>query len=85
MAHFYGKIQSNGGEATRTGSKASGIVASAGGWTVGGEIRVYFDEATGGDVAEIYATSGSSARGERVLVAVVRLGENGKINVERKG
>ncbi len=49
MAHFYGTLSGNRGEATRCGTKKSGLVTYAAGW--GGAIRVSViqDEATGED------------------------------------
>ncbi|MEE8489910.1 MAG: hypothetical protein V3S43_06205 [Acidimicrobiia bacterium] len=38
MAHFYGTLEGNRGEATRCGSKDSGVETYAAGW--GGAIRV---------------------------------------------
>ena len=37
MSHFYSKIQGNRGEATRCGTKDSGVTATAASWT--GAIR----------------------------------------------
>ena len=49
MSHFYGVLQGSRGEATRCGTRRSGIVTTAAGW--GGCIRVhvYHDETTGED------------------------------------
>ena len=46
MSHFYGKMQGGRGEATRTGTKGSGMATYAAGW--GGAIRtvLFYDEAT---------------------------------------
>ena len=39
MAHFYGKLQGNRRETTRTGSKVSGMVTYCASWT--GAVRCY--------------------------------------------
>lgn len=62
MAHFYGNIQGNRGEATRMGTKDSGIEGHIRGWTNGCRVNCYVD-INGNDVVEIYATTGSSFRG----------------------
>jgi len=53
MAHFYGTLKGQRGEATRCGSPASGLVTHAAGW--GGAVRVelYVDEETGQDFARV--------------------------------
>lgn len=40
MAHFYGRLQGQAGEATRTGSKSSGITARGETWRCSGEVRI---------------------------------------------
>jgi len=44
MSHFYGTLQGNRGQATRCGTKESGLIVTAAGWE--GAIRVYlqYDE-----------------------------------------
>lgn len=56
MSHFYGTPQGCRGEATRCGSKASGVVTYAAGW--GGAIRVSVrhDSETGEDVFSVRQT-----------------------------
>lgn len=49
MAHFYGVIQGNRGEATRMGSKASGLETTAASWQ--GSVRVMLYELNGVDCA----------------------------------
>lgn len=48
MAHFIGYIQGARGEASRLGTKKSGIDVSARGWNLGGSVRLWFDERNGG-------------------------------------
>jgi len=59
MSQFYAEIKSNGGEVTRTGSKASGIQSHTRGWNVGVKVLGYIDD-DGKDVFDVYRTNGSS-------------------------
>ena len=43
MSHFYSKIQGNRGEATRCGTKGSGIVATAASWTGAIRTELWYD------------------------------------------
>ena len=63
MAQFYASIQGNRGEATRMGTKASGIDGHIRGWHVG--CRVVCRHIDGKDVVSVYKTSGSSYGGGR--------------------
>lgn len=66
MSHFYGTLQGTRGEATRCGTKSSGITAYAAGW--GGAIRtdIWHDDKTGRDMYRVTLTpwhgSGGSSR-----------------------
>ena len=62
MAHFIGTIQGNRGEASRLGSKQSGIRVTANSYTIGGEIFIYHDESLGKDIMAIGLTRGSNSR-----------------------
>lgn len=59
MAHFYASIQGNRGEATRIGTKNSGIEGHIRGWNIGAEVRCHVN-AKGQDVVEIWLTGGSN-------------------------
>jgi len=59
MAHFYGSIQGNRGEATRMGTKTSGIEGHIRGWNIGCRVVIGHDD-EGNDVVNVYLTSGSS-------------------------
>ena len=63
MAHFYANIQGNRGEATRMGSKDSGIRGHIRGWDIGGS--VWCRHYNGKDRVTLTVTSGSNggARG----------------------
>ncbi len=71
MAHFYAEIQGNRGEATRMGSKESGIRGHIRGWHVGGSVNCHFNQWKDCDVAHIYATKGSSGYGSIFLADVL--------------
>jgi len=61
MAQFYASIQGNRGEATRMGTKSSGIKGHIRGYHVG--IQVVGRDVDGEDTFDVYLTSGSN--GER--------------------
>lgn len=60
MAHFYGWIQGNRGEATRMGSKDSGIDAWVQGWNSRISAGVEYDSRTGKDVGGVRFGTGPS-------------------------
>lgn len=53
MAHFYGRIQGNRGEATRMGSRASGFQAYAASWEGRVSTRLWHNEERGEDWCEV--------------------------------
>ncbi len=62
MAQFKGSIQGSRGQASRLGSKVSGLVARVNGWDLGVEVRaIHLKE--GGDAFIIVRTGGSNCRG----------------------
>ena len=61
MAHFYGSMSNGKGEATRAGSKVSGLSAHIRGWNVGVSVRIA--HLNGVDTVKVYRTSGSAAGG----------------------
>jgi hypothetical protein len=64
---FYANIQGSRGEATRTGTKGSGIYGHVRGWNIGA--RVEMSHVDGKDVCRVYRTSGSSGREPSELIA----------------
>lgn len=61
MAHFYAGIKGCRGQATRLGSKNSGITAFINGWEVGADVSI---GCRGGeDIINITLTTGSAAHG----------------------
>jgi len=75
MAHFYAEIQGNRGEATRMGTKDSGMRAHIRGWNVGVKVYCTYNEETGEDEIEVYKTSGSNGYGHSELIAKLKEGE----------
>jgi Na+-translocating ferredoxin:NAD+ oxidoreductase RnfG subunit len=69
MAQFLGSVQGQRGEATRLGSKNSGLVVKANGWNSG--VRVVAMNEDGQDVFYVYATGGSGYSGKSELIATV--------------
>ena len=53
MSHFYGIVQGNRGEATRCGSKDSGVTTHAASWNGAVRVDVFVDQDTGQDVARV--------------------------------
>lgn len=56
MAHFYGSIQGNRGEATRTGAKTSGMLSEAKGWDLGGKVTMIYSPELDTDVLKLFTT-----------------------------
>jgi hypothetical protein len=67
MARFIGRLQGARGAASRLGSSGSGVVASAGGWEIGGRVHVWVGE-NGKDQVSFWLTAGSNARKPDVLL-----------------
>lgn len=53
MAHFYGVIRGQRGEASRLGSVKSGLVVTAASWQGAVRVTLEYDEATGADIARV--------------------------------
>ena len=67
MAHFYGTTQGHRGEATRCGTKNSGLTATANGWDIGGEISVSYSTHLQTDIVTFYTTTGSNTKRNRIM------------------
>jgi hypothetical protein len=59
MAQFRAVIQGQKGQASRLGSKKSGIQAEVNGWNIGVEVVGTFDSITGENTFTIFKTGGS--------------------------
>ena len=53
MAHFYGKLQGSRGEATRCGTKSSGVETVAASWQGSVVVRLHHDESRDQDIATV--------------------------------
>jgi len=69
MAHFYASIQGNRGEATRMGTKNSGIKGHIRGWCVGARVICSHDKKTGKDTVRVWKTGGSHGALTSELIA----------------
>ncbi len=76
MAQFYAEIQGNRGEATRMGTKNSGIRGHIRGWNVGVRIEGSHGDR---DTFDVYATSGSSGRSGAGFLGTVTLDDDGHV------
>lgn len=65
MAHFRATIKGQKGEASRLGSKSSGIVAEINGWDRG--IRVYAEFKDGKDHFVVVSTGGSNGNRKEIV------------------
>lgn len=59
MSHFYGTVKGARSEASRQGSKTSGIEGHIRGWNIGAKVVCFVDN-KGQDKVAIYLTSGSN-------------------------
>ena len=68
MAQFYADIQGNRGQATRMGTKKSGLDGHIRGWHIGAKVWMHYNTLTKEDEVTIDLTSGSSpGRGAKRL------------------
>lgn len=78
MAQFRGVVEGKSRtEASRLGSKDSGLFVQANGWEAGVEVEVYHDEHANKDVFKVYATAGSNERQGRRYLGEVHSGDDG--------
>lgn len=75
MAHYYSRIKGHRREATRCGSKSSGITARADSYSVGARIEINWSAQLQSDVVTIYATTGSSSNGSRIFSYTIQDGK----------
>jgi hypothetical protein len=67
MAHFYGTIQGNRGQASRLGSKNSGFHTIAASWEGAVVTRLWHDEESGVDWCEVRLSTWGGMGTERLL------------------
>ena len=72
MAHFYGKLQGSKGEATRVGTKNSGLSTDALSWDIGGRVHLDFNSALNTDVVSFYLTRNNGSHSQKVASFAVK-------------
>lgn len=60
MSQWYGSMKGSKGEATRQGTKKSGMTAHIRGWDIGVYVNCFVDDEDGKDTISIYKTRGSN-------------------------
>ena len=68
MSHFYGSMEGSRGEATRCGTKSSGLSIHARGWRVGARVECSVNT-EGQDEVQVFSTSGSNGHSQDRLIA----------------
>lgn len=71
MAQFRAVIQGQRGQASRLGSKKSGLSASINGWYIGVDVYINHNVETGKDEIQVYKTKGSSYSSQQELIAKI--------------
>ncbi len=76
MAHFYGGVTGKSRtEATRLGTKNSGLKVFANGWHIGLTAHITHNGVTGKDEITVYITDGSGGGGEHKCLGTFVEGE----------
>ena len=71
MSHFYGTLEGNRGEATRCGTKSSGLITEAAGWQ--GAIRVTVYHTDDRDMFRVELIPWQGSAGKHVTLAAGEL------------
>ena len=77
MSHFYASIQGSRGEATRQGTKDSGMYGHIRGWDRGVRVECVYNSAEDKDVFHVTMTGGSTGRNRSEYLATIH--EDGTI------
>lgn len=73
MAHFYGTVTGRSSTpATRCGTKASGLSATASGWDIGGSVSVNYNKHLQTDVVSFYVDNGSNGSRSSFIVSFAK-------------
>ena len=72
MSHFYATLNGSRGEATRAGTKQSGLTANAFGWDLGGRAHMWYNAKLDTDVVSLYVTRGNNERSILVASYIIR-------------
>ena len=75
MGQFYASIQGNRGQATRQGTKNSGLEGHVRGWSIGARVIMGYDKDKQEDVCSVYLTSGSSYGRSDKLIGQYRISD----------
>jgi len=78
MAQFYADIQGNRGQATRMGTKDSGMDGHIRGWNLGGRVWMRYNKELERDEVTIDLTSGSGYGNAEKRLGTFYLTKNGK-------
>lgn len=60
MAQYIGYVQGQRGDASRLGTKNSGLSVKGSAWNVGGRVQLWYDNDNERDVCSLFLTSGSN-------------------------
>ena len=77
MAHFRGTVQGNRAEASRLGTKNSGLVVTANGWEIGVDVRLGINK-EGEDFVDITVNRGSNGY-ETLRTETLKLNKKGNL------
>jgi len=72
MAQFRATIQGTRGQASRLGTKKSGLLLNVNGWHAGISISASYED--GKDIFKVYKTAGSNGGHSSIHIATVRDG-----------
>lgn len=78
MAHFYGGVHGNRGEATRLGTKDSGLNTFANGWGIGARTVCYYLPDKDEDRVQVWITHGSGYGSPSLFLGTFHI-KDGKI------
>lgn len=81
MAQFRGTLEGNRGQASRLGTKKSGISASADGWSIGFNIAANYDTTKEQDYVSAELTGGSGGYNSRLPRIHIVADENGSYRI----
>lgn len=74
MAHFRGTVQGSRGEASRLGSKSSGMDVVLNGWAVGVHVEAAHED--GKDVIRVFKTKGPYTYDKELIAEIVEGAES---------
>ena len=78
MAQYQGKIQGSRGQATRLGTKSSGLETQCNGWNVGATARLDYNGVKERDEISLYVTTGSNPKHDRIYLGRFFINDKGQ-------